>query len=204
MPGRLGTAPSVRPFAAATQFMTPPDDLTLMRSIAAGDREAMSQMYDRHAPRVLAVCRRVMGDAGEAEDVVTDVFFELWRRADRFDPDRGSPITYLMTLSRSRAIDRKRSRSSGPKMTSTDTDAAQSAADFSTPLDKSDSAEQGDRVRRAVALLDPAQRESIEFAFFDGLTHTQIAERLKKPLGSVKTYIRQGLIRLRENLRIDR
>jgi RNA polymerase sigma-70 factor (ECF subfamily) len=184
--------------------MTPPDDLTLMRSIAGGDREAMAQMYDRHAPRVLAVCRRVLGDAGDAEDVLTDIFFELWRRADRFDPDRGSPITYLMTLTRSRAIDRKRSRSAGPKMTSTDTDAARSAADLSTPLDKSDSTEQADRVRRAVASLDPAQREMIEFAFFDGLTHTQIAERLKKPLGSVKTYIRQGLIRLRENLRIDR
>jgi RNA polymerase sigma-70 factor (ECF subfamily) len=181
----------------------PPDDLSLMRSIAAGDREAMALLYDRHAPRVLAVCRRVLGDSGDAEDVVTDVFFELWSRAERFDPDRGSPLTYLMTLSRSRAIDRKRSVGSRPKATSTDTDAAQMAADLSTPLDSADTAEQCQRVRRAILLLDPAQRETIECAFFDGMTHTEIAEKLKKPLGSVKTYIRQGLIRLRESLRID-
>ena len=164
----------------------------------------MALLYDRHAPRVLAVCRRVLGDSGDAEDVVTDVFFELWNRAGRFDPDRGSPLTYLMTLSRSRAIDRKRSIGSRPRTTSTDTDAAQMATDLSTPLDSSETAEQSKRIRDAIALLDPAQRQTIECAFFDGLTHTEIAEKLKKPLGSVKTYIRQGLIRLRESLRIDR
>ena len=175
-----------------------------MRSIAAGDREAMASLYDRHAPRVLAVCRRVLGDAGDAEDVTTDIFFELWIRADRFDAERGSPLTYLMTLSRSRAIDRKRSLGTRPKTTSSDTDAAQMAAELLTPLDSSDIAEQSQRVRRALASLDPAQRETIECAFFDGLTHTEIAAKLNKPLGSVKTYIRQGLIRLRESLRIDR
>src|SRR5258708_6205083 len=99
-----------------------------MQAITAGDRSALERLYDRHSPLVLAVCRRVLKDAAEAEDVLTAVFFELWSRADRFDPSRGSPVTYLMTLARSRAIDRRRSRAARPIALSSDHNAAENAA----------------------------------------------------------------------------
>ena len=83
------------------------EDCSLMHAIAKGDRAALSKLYDRHSPMILAICRRVLRDANEAEDVLTDIFFEVWTKADRFDASRGSPLTYLVTLSRSRAIDRE-------------------------------------------------------------------------------------------------
>jgi RNA polymerase sigma-70 factor (ECF subfamily) len=181
-----------------------PDDLTLMRSIAAGDRNAFSILYDRHAPLLFAICRRMLKDTGSAEDVLIDVFFEVWSRADRFDASRGTPLTYLVTLTRSRAIDRQRSRSSRPEQAS---NILESTAQISPALDPSqsmDADEQRDIVRAALANLEPSQREALECAFYEGLTHSEIAEKLNKPLGTVKTYIRQGLIRLRDNLRINR
>ncbi len=174
-----------------------------MLAIAGGDRAALATLYDRHSPLLLAICRRVLKDANEAEDVLTDIFFEVWRKADRFDAGRGSPLTYLVTLSRSRAIDRKRSRDSRPKVTSDFTDAAAQADPVPTPLEFIDTQEQTQQIRKALAGLEQAQREVIECAYYDGLSHSEIAEKLNRPLGTVKTYIRQGLIRLRESLRIN-
>jgi RNA polymerase sigma-70 factor (ECF subfamily) len=173
-----------------------------MQAIAAGDRSAMSTLYDRHAPLLLALCRRVLRDAGESEDVLTEIFLEVWRKADRFDASRGTPLSYLTTLTRSRAIDRKRSRDSRPKITSDFTDAASETAPSPTPLQSIDLQEQCQQVRQAMGLLDASQREVLECAFYDGLSHSEIAEKLNRPLGTVKTYIRQGLIRMRESLRI--
>jgi RNA polymerase sigma-70 factor (ECF subfamily) len=181
-----------------------PDDLTLMRSIAAGDRKAFSILYDRHAPLLFAICRRMLKDAGAAEDVLIDIFFEVWSRADRFDGSRGTPLTYLVTLTRSRAIDRQRSRSSRPAETSS---AAENTAQISPALDPSQSMDANEQcaiVRAALADLEPSQREALECAFYEGLSHSEIAEKLQKPLGTVKTYIRQGLIRLRDILRTTR
>jgi RNA polymerase sigma-70 factor (ECF subfamily) len=166
----------------------------------------LERLYDRHSPLVLAVCRRVLKDAAEAEDVLTAVFFELWSKADRFDASRGSPLTYLMTLARSRAIDRRRSRAARPVALSSDNRAAENAAAMAStapsPLQSSDINEQRQRIRAALAELEPAQREAIECSFYEGLSHSEIAEKLQKPLGTVKTYIRQGLIRLRDRIRI--
>ena len=178
------------------------DDFFLMQAIAKGDRDALSLLYDRHAPLLLAICRRVLKDANEAEDVLTDVFFEVWSKADRFDSVRGSPVTYLVTLSRSRAIDRQRSRNSRPKITSDFTDAGALIDPVSNPSDSMYLRERQQQVRQALAGLDPAQREAVECAFYEGLSHSEIAQKLNRPLGTVKTYIRQGLIRLRESLRI--
>ena len=180
-----------------------PDDWALMLAIAGGDRAALSALYDRHSPLLLAICRRVLKDANEAEDVLTDIFFEVWRKADRFDAARGSPLTYLVTLSRSRAIDRKRSRDSRPKITSDFTDAASETAPAPTPLQSIDIQEQRQQVRVALANLDATQREALECAFYDGLSHSEIAQKLNRPLGTIKTYIRQGLIQLRESLRTN-
>lgn len=183
-----------------------PDDAALMRSIAERDRHAVELLYDRHAPRVLAVCRRILHDAGDAEDVLTEVFFELWTRADRFDPSRGSVLAYVLTLARSRSIDRKRSLSSRKAGASASSlpdylgDAEQSSVE-PDPLAAVESDEQGILIRRALQALDPKQREALECSYFEGLTHSEIAEKLQKPLGTVKTYIRQGLIHMKEQFR---
>jgi RNA polymerase sigma-70 factor, ECF subfamily len=178
------------------------DDISLMQAIARQDREALSVLYDRHSPMLLAICRRVLKDAGEAEDVMTDVFFEVWSRADRFDSSRGNPLNYLVTLSRSRAIDRQRSRASKPKITSDFTDAASQADPVPNPLESINLKERQAQVRLALSGLEPAQREALECSFYEGLSHSEIASKLNRPLGTVKTYIRQGLIRLRDSLRI--
>jgi RNA polymerase sigma-70 factor (ECF subfamily) len=178
-----------------------PDDLSLMQAIARGDREALSLLYDRHSPLVLAICRRVLKDAGDAEDVMTDVFFEVWSKADRFDASRGNPLTYLVTLSRSRAIDRQRSRASRPKISSDYTDATATEDPVPNPLESINLKERQAQVRAALSGLEPIQREVLECSFYDGLSHSEIAAKLNRPLGTVKTYIRQGLIRLRDSLR---
>jgi RNA polymerase sigma-70 factor (ECF subfamily) len=180
------------------------DDLTLMDAVAAGDRAALATLYGRHAPLLLAVCRRVLGDADEADDVLVDVFFEVWTRADRYDASRGSPMTYLVTLARSRSIDRRRSIAARPPLRGdSSVELAARAAGSDGPLQHSESAEMAVRVRAALVAMDPDERTAVECAFFEGLTHTQVAAKLGRPLGSVKTAIRQGLIHLREILRID-
>ena len=213
MPARADPPAGASPFAdgeAALPGPTDPapDDLTLMDRLAAGDRAALAVLVDRYGPVVFGVCRRVLGDADEADDVGVEVFAEVWRRAERFDASRGSPLTYLLTLARSRSIDRRRSQAARPPRSAGGVDAgagpdAATPATGPSPLQHAETAELADRVRAAMASLTPDQRAAIESAFFDGLTHTQVAARLNRPLGSVKTAIRQGLIRLRSALRID-
>jgi len=178
-----------------------PDDLFLMRGIAAGDRKAFSILFDRHSPMLLSICRRILKDAGSAEDILMDVFFEVWTRADRYDASRGTPLTYLVTLTRSRAIDRQRSVASHPPESSFSPDNSTQTSPQADPLQIANANEQGQIVRAALAGLDTQQRQVLECAFYEGLSHSEIAEKLQKPLGTVKTYIRQGLIRLRDSLR---
>ena len=181
-----------------------PDDLSLMRAIANGDRSAFSLLYDRHSPMLFAICRRILKDFGSSEDILIEVFLEVWSRADRFDSRRGSPLTYLVTLTRSRAIDRQRSQSARLNATSGDPDTTAPASSATDPLQSAESKEQQQIVRAALADLEPVQRQALECAFYEGLSHREIAQKLQKPLGTVKTYIRQGLIRLRSSLRTDR
>ncbi len=178
-----------------------PDDHALMERVAARDPAALRRLFDRHASLVLALIVRILHDRAEAEEVMVDVFWELWDRSGRYDATRGSPLTYLTTLARSRAIDRRRSRG---RAASVDRDAAAPAAAPLSHQPESGAVADENRalVKRALLSLDSAQREMIEYAFYDGLTHTEIAEKLGKPLGTVKTHIRQGLIRLRQSLRI--
>jgi RNA polymerase sigma-70 factor (ECF subfamily) len=191
----------VAPNQAAAPVTGGADDFALMAGIAARDRSAFERLYDRHSPLVLALCDRVLHDRAEAEDVTVDVFYEVWDRADRYDPKRGSPLTYLTTLARSRAIDRKRSKRKAQPSVDLDTTEPVIAPTADSPERGAVADENTALVKRALLSLDPAQRQVIECAFYDGLTHTEIAEKLGKPLGTVKTWIRQGLIRLRDSLR---
>lgn len=190
-------------------------DYGLMRRIAAGDRTAVDLLYRRYSGVVFSVCLRVVGDRGTAEDLLIDVFFELWRKADRYDPERGTPLTYITTLARSRAIDRKRTKSG--RMQSMGDDAAFEAAlagaaedggvggvgGTPNPHEVASISERAARVREALSRLDAEHRRTLELSYFEGLSHTEIAEKLHKPLGTVKTHIRMAVIRLRETLRMD-
>ncbi|MFN4241623.1 MAG: sigma-70 family RNA polymerase sigma factor [Tepidisphaerales bacterium] len=187
---------------------SPVDDYTLMERVAAGDRAAFDQLYGRYAPLVYSLALRICGDRGAAEDLLIDIFFELWQRAERYDPERGAPLTYITTLARSRAIDRKRGKagrwSAVQREEGGDGLAELDGADGSAPSppEVAALAEQAGAVRAALFKLDPEHRQLLELSYFEGLSHTQIAERVGKPLGTVKTHIRMGIIRLRELLRI--
>ena len=182
-----------------------PDDLSLMDAIAAGDRKALALLYERHAPLLLAICRRVLNDADEADDVLVDVMFEVWAKADRFNASRGNPVTYLTTLARSRSIDRRRSRASRPPLGGDGSaELSNRPAHGADPFEHAELDEQSTRVRAALSDLTDDQRVAVECAYYEGLSHSEVANKLGKPLGTVKTLIRHGLIRLRDALRIER
>lgn len=172
-----------------------------MSRLAQRDEASLEELYERHAPRLYSLCLRVLHQPGEAQSVLSDVFHEVWQRAERFNPERGSVRTYLVTLTRCRAIDRLRSetaRTANEKRFSAEAPFHQ--VPESRNPDPSKNLVQDeilDLVRQALEGMPARQRESLELAYFDGLTHQEISERLKLPLGSVKTHIRLGLQKLR-------
>ena len=181
------------------------DDYALMRAVAASDSSALGALYDRHKRALFALCLRVLRDRGEAEQVLLDLFLAVWQRPDRYDAARGSPVVYLTMVARSRAIDRRRALAARldparPAMAEHAAAAANTPAP--SPLEGMVATEQGRRVRAALQAMEAKQREAIELSFFEGLSHAEVARRLGKPLGTVKTYIRSGLVRLRDCLRM--
>jgi RNA polymerase sigma-70 factor (ECF subfamily) len=178
------------------------DDVALMLRIAAGEQAALRALYDRHNGVVFAICLRILRDRSEAEQTLIDVFAEVWEQSGRFDASRGTPVSYIALLARSRAIDRVRARK---KDASTSLDAVGptiAESDNATdPVTRTLADERKALVARALSSLDANQREAVELAFYDGLSHSEIAAKLSKPLGTVKTHIRQGLIRMRDQLR---
>jgi RNA polymerase sigma-70 factor (ECF subfamily) len=179
-----------------------------MRRIRDGDEGALGQFYDRYSALVYAVCLRVLGQTSDAEETTIDVFWEIWEKPNRYDEQRGTVVSYLLVLARSRAIDRRRSRGSHPTLTLEDTsEDGERPRHPAVPSQTPEPAqhawlnEQRDEVVKALDRLTGTQREALVLSFFQGLSHQQIAERLEQPLGTVKTRIRQGIIRLREGLR---
>jgi RNA polymerase sigma-70 factor (ECF subfamily) len=189
----------------ADQKTSSVDDYALMRAVAARDDSALAGLYDRYGPVVYALCVKMLGDPMSAEEVVFDVFWEIWDRAERFDPGRGTPVAYLLGVARSRATDRfralrARKRQPGAVPGVDATQAAEAAIYQSSPMDDALLAEQRIRVRGALGQLQPLDREALELAFYEALTHSEIAARLNSPLGTVKSRIRQALLRLRKLL----
>jgi len=183
------------------------DDEALVKGVAEGDPGALAALHDRHGAAVFALCLRMLRSAEEAEEVLEDVFWHLWRHAGRYDPARGSVIVYLVTLARSRSLDRLRARERRVRLRSQLGDAALSESSVGapgrgfSPFRDALANEYRARVRRALAELPGEQREAVELAFLEGLTHLEIAARLGQPLGTVKTRIRSALLRLRGSLR---
>ena len=175
-------------------------DQAALARMAQGDHDALAELYDRHARMVFSLALRILQDRAEAEDVVQDVFAQAWAQAARYDTGRGAVAAWMLMLARSRAIDRLRARRARPDSAS-DTRAVLNIPDSGVPQDlQLLSAEQVSQVRTAVQALPAAQRVALELAYYEGLTHAEIAEKLAEPLGTVKTRIRQAVISLRESL----
>jgi RNA polymerase sigma-70 factor, ECF subfamily len=167
------------------------DNMRLVARIRAGDQHAMSELYDRYGKVVYAVALRVLQDTSAAEDVLQDVFLQLWRNPDAFDASRGSLTAWLAVVTRHRAIDRLRQRK--PEVD------IEECVIAGGP-DLGDEAERNlmiEKVRSVLAEMNPDQRHALELAYFQGLTHTEIAEKTGEPLGTIKTRIRSGLQLLR-------
>jgi RNA polymerase sigma-70 factor (ECF subfamily) len=176
-----------------------------MEAIRQRDPAALAALYDRRAPLVLGVCQRVLGDRVDAEEVLEEVFFEVWQRADRYDPARGRPLAYLVMMARTRAIDcvRQRSRRVArlvPREDLSLSELAHPHDDDASPFGDAVAAERSRRVRAALDSLDPRVRRAVELSFLEGWTHREIARQLSEPLGTVKTRIRRGLLHLRHLL----
>jgi len=174
----------------------------LLHAMARGDKGALAQLYDSLAKPLYSLAYRVLNDASEAQDIVQDVFVQMWTKSATYDTSRGSVFGWAATLTRNRAIDRVRMRKRRAELL------AESAPDLqpAPPAGEGDSAaslwiqEKAGAVRTALSQLAPDQKKAIELAFFSGLTQQEIAEKLSEPLGTIKARIRRGLLKLRESL----
>ena len=164
----------------------------LVSALRSGDEQAMEQLYERYSPIVYSVAIRVLADTAAAEDVLQEVFMQLWRSPDVFDASRGSLSAWLAVIARNRAIDSLRKRRPETDITeavvSIVPDLA-SGAEWSLALE---------RIRSTLGSMPLPQRSALEMAFFEGLTHTEIAAKTGEPLGTIKTRIRAGLVTLRK------
>jgi RNA polymerase sigma-70 factor (ECF subfamily) len=175
-------------------------DQAALARLARGDQNALAELYDRHARPIYSLALRILRERTDAEDIVQEVFAQAWNQAARFDASRGAVAAWLLMMARSRAIDRLRSRRSRPE-TASDAAVVERMPDAAVGQDlQLLSSEQVEQVKSALTLLPAPQREALELAYYEGLTHTEIAERLAEPLGTVKTRIRQAVIKLRESL----
>jgi RNA polymerase sigma-70 factor (ECF subfamily) len=174
----------------------------LLKACSLGEEAAFAKLYDATAARLFGLVLRTVRDRAQAEEVTQDAYLDIWRNSARFDPERGSAMSWLMTIGHRKAVDRVRSAEATRRR-----DTAYEAADTSVPFDQT--VEQAHRnldaarVHRALGTLTETQRGALELAYFGGYTHSEVAVMLDLPLGTAKTRIRDGLIRLRDTLGLE-
>jgi len=181
--------PTARPAGGPRMPASPTEGL--LERLIGGDSSALAEFYDRYAALVNGLALRILRNTAEAEDVVQEVFVQVWRQAERYDPTRGSAEAWLCMMARSRSLDRLRRRASRRE----EPDDAAPGAGAQTPR-----TEEAIAVRTALETLSLDQRRALELAYYEGLTQTEIAARLDEPLGTIKTRIRTAMIRLRDVL----
>lgn len=190
--------PATSPYERLAQF----DDrwLICIDGIRARDPQALASLYDGTSSILFSFAMRMLGNTEDAEEVVLDVFQQVWKSIDSFDPARGNVLSWLTVLTRSRSIDRLRrvGRRRGREQS------VELIREASSPISMPDTqailSDERERVRRALETLTPEQRQAIEMAFFEGLTHSEVAEALSAPLGTIKTRIRTGMKRMQDLL----
>ena len=186
-----------------SQHATAMIDPALLARVVKGDQQAFSQLYDHSSTLLFTLAVRILGNHEEAAELLQDVYLEVWRKVSRYDVGRGTPVAWLVTLTKSRAIDRLRARASRGYRTANSLEAgtaAEVADPGPSPLETQADQELRIAVGAAVAGLPQAQQQAIELAYYEGLSHTEIAERMNQPLGTVKTRIKLGMSKLRDSL----
>ena len=171
----------------------------LLRQAAVGDENAFAQLYDAVSSRLYGLVVRVIRDPAQSEEVTQEALLEIWKTASRFDQDRGSALGWMMTIAHRKAVDRVRSAEASSRRDTTYHESTQDV-DYDSTAEAAQASLEAERVRRALATLTDAQRGALELAYFGGYTHTEVAAMLGLPLGTAKTRIRDGLIRLRDTL----
>lgn len=176
-------------------------DVELLRQIAAKNRAAFAEFYDRHSTLMFSVASRILSDAGEAEDVVQEAFLQIWEKAEKFNPELGKAASWAAILVRNKAIDRIRASQRRSRL------AEEAGVEFSVIAEVNDTAnetihghDKAKLIQSAIVELPAEQRSAIELAYFSGLTQNEISEKLNEPLGTIKARIRRGLLKLRDQL----
>ncbi len=192
--------------AAVPEALTEPVDArdqdwaALIERMAGGDESALSSLYDRSSRLIFGLLLRILNDAGLAEEVMLDVYMQVWRQAGKYDRSRGKTLAWVVTIARSRAIDRLRSNVSRERVVQRSVEGTP-LVDENAALDAAIRSEKSQLVRSALAQIPEEQRRALMLAYLDGLTQTEIAAHLDQPLGTVKTRMRSGLRKLNELLR---
>jgi RNA polymerase sigma-70 factor (ECF subfamily) len=181
---------------------SPDADALLLRRIAAGESTALGLFYEAHANALFGLALRILNDHKEAEDVLQEVFLQVWNKASAYDPALGRPLSWVITLTRNKAIDRLRSAQRRSRLFEEAGEelSQHTVAPMITGIDALEAGEQANLVCAALQRLPAEQKRAIELAFFLGLTQTEIAAALNEPLGTVKARIRRGMLKLREEL----
>jgi RNA polymerase sigma-70 factor (ECF subfamily) len=171
----------------------------LLEKVAGGDKRAFAALYDQISPRVFGLIRRILRDQAQSEEVTQEVFLEIWQTATRFDPNKGGASTWILTMAHRRAVDRVRSSQS-----SRDRDTRIGIRDYNPDYDNvAETIEvriEHERVEKAMTRLTELQRQAVSLAYYGGYSHSEVAEMLSVPIGTVKTRLRDGMIRLRDEL----
>ena len=183
--------------------ISPPDDersrlAAALQRVANGDRKAFHEVYRRTSAKLLGVCLRIFAEREEAEDVLQEVYVSVWQKAGQFDPARASPITWLVTIARNRAIDRLRAR--GRRITTPIETIEEPADETASALDCMIEAEGETRIEYCLGRLSDGDATLIRTAFYEGATYGELAERSRQPLGTIKSRIRRAFLKLRECL----
>jgi RNA polymerase sigma-70 factor (ECF subfamily) len=172
---------------------------SLLARVAEGDQEAFGELYDQISPRVFGLIRRLLVDHAQSEEVTQEVFLEIWQSATRYQPTRGGATTWILTMAHRRAVDRIRSSQSGR-----DRDVKIGIRDYVAEYDNvAETVEttiENERVKEALSQLTELQRQAVTLAYYGGYSHSEVAAMLSVPIGTVKTRLRDGMIRLRDEL----
>ncbi len=180
-------------------MQSPASKEELLGRVATGDQQAFAALYDQVSPRVFGLIRRLLVDHSQSEEVTQEVFLEIWQNATRYEPTKGGALTWILTMAHRRAVDRIRSSQS-----SRDRDVKIGIRDFVADYDNvAETVEvtiEHERVKEAMSQLTELQRQAVTLAYYGGYSHSEVSEMLKVPIGTVKTRLRDGMIRLRDEL----